>query len=191
MRSISFLCILLVLQSRGLCQGIDPGSIDSASWIKGPLVKVSPDVSASSVIKSAHGDIRASLVEEWAYVSVSDVPKSEILPIGLPAFQKLSIEKRDVGPGEDPRWIVSGVICGTNAAPRMSNIAVYLGYPNGQLVLAALSNLKGEVLFDASLQAKWATSSGKAVAPVCLYIGGMISPSDGSILRKYKFEVAR
>jgi hypothetical protein len=156
---LAFIWTLMILHCCGTCLAQDPGAVDSTSWRKGPLVKVSADG------------------------SISEVPKAELdnLPVGFPAFQKLSVTRRE------NRWIVSGTTCSTNTGSVKPSVAIYVCYDNGQFSLAAISNLKGEVLFDATT----ADTKGKTVSPAYLFIAGHVSGafsvSPGTILRKYQF----
>lgn len=147
-------------------RGVDPGSVDSESWVKAPLT-----------FKKQDG-------------SVAEVPKEtlEQMPAGFPALHRLSIKRE---PEEKERWIVSAITVSTNAGGPRSEVPIYIRYEDGQWELAALSNLKGEVLFRVSPRP---LHSGKTAKPAHLYVGMRVGTADdpgpGS-LRQYPFAVTR
>jgi len=155
----AWLCLFPALLSGAVCWADDLDSPEAKKLLAAPLVQVAAD-----------GSIPAGPAKP-------DV-------VGDPAFRKLSIERDD----EHHRLVVSGVICSTNSGFDVQDAVVYVGYSNGFLRLAAISNMKGEVLFSAS--PTQATTSGKnAVAThlyVCHYFAGYSNPASKTILREYK-----
>lgn len=145
--------------------GSDPGNVESTSWKKGPLMEVAAD-----------GSVKAPDEKSWA-----------MQPVGHPAFATLSVRQRPVKEG-DARWTVSGTLVSTNAGGPVPERAVYVVYDNGVWHLAAMSNLKGEVLFEAFASRD---REGKLLKPTHLYVGGHVSgvprPQTGALLRQYRF----
>jgi hypothetical protein len=144
----------------------EPGEEKSSSWVSGPLVKVLPDGAVAKLTPA----------EQFAQ------------PIGHPAFEKISVKRReDVGPGE-PRWIVSASLVSTNSGAHVADAGIYVGYDDGRWQFVAMSNLKGEVLFETRA---WAGKSGKPTRPAYLYVAKFVSglqrPMTGEIVRQYKF----
>jgi hypothetical protein len=141
-----------------ITQSLHAAEVSEGGWIKGPLLQVMDDGNSLKEVDEYGGTI----------------------PIGFAAFQKLAIRS---GLKENS-WIVSGTVCSTNAGGTKQGTAIYAGYSGGQLLLVAMSNLKGEVLF--SVSPMW-DKEGKTVAPTHLYIGE--SPHNtllkGTIMRRY------
>src|SRR5215207_4228582 len=116
-------CLLITLITATQClraaTAPEPGSVDSPSWRKGPLVEIQRDGST--------------------------LPAKPPIAIGEPAFQTLTIRKESDATKE--YWSVSGVVCSTNAGGTVQGAAIYAGYANRSFELVAMSNLKGDVLF--------------------------------------------
>lgn len=154
--------LLLILLTCSAAFAQVPG--DQSPWVNGPLVEV-----------TANG-------------SVAHVPKEKlkILPFGFPVFQFITIKQRDT----EQRWIISASVISSNSGNNVSDAAVYVRYDNGLWKLAALSNLKGNVLFEISDQA---TALGKPAKPVFLYIAqsitGLPGPVEGTYLRQYDLSI--
>jgi hypothetical protein len=154
MRATALLLILLTSSSQ-----LPAADSPKSSWVPGPLVQVQPDHSLKEVDEYGGN-----------------------LPIGHPAFRKLSIRKDP----KNNRWIVTGTVCSTNEGSDYQGPAIYAEYPGGIFTLVAMANLKGEVLFSVS-PAQDRTQ--KPIAPTHLYIGSTPSVPltlPGAILRKYR-----
>jgi hypothetical protein len=143
----------------------DPGTADSSSWIKGPLAEVSADG------------------------TIGRVPDStlSVLPVGQPAFKTLSITP--LGAGNAGPWTVEGTVVSTNTGMPVPDAAVYVRWDDGRWRLGAVSNLKGEVLFQTRA---WVRASGGDARPAFLYVTrsatGLASPAEGTVLREYAFK---
>ena len=128
------------------------------------------------------GWIRGPLVEVQADNSVKEVDEyGGHIPIGQPAFQKLTIRKGR----EKNSWIVSGTVVSTNAGGLNQGNAIYAGYAGGFLRLVAMSNRKGEVLVSVS---PIADREGKPIAPTHVYVTSDPVPAPthkGAIMRRY------
>jgi hypothetical protein len=153
MRANLFLIILLVV-----ARHLHAADVQDSGWIRGPLVEVQADNSVKEV-------------DEYG----------GRIPIGQPAFEKLTIRK---GP-EKNTWIVSGTVCSTNAGGVEQGVAIYAGYAGGHFRFVAMSNLKGEVLFSVS---PMTDRDAKPILPTHLYVTGHPVPAPtpkGAVMRRY------
>ena len=147
----------------GLC-----GAGQAHSWIAGECIKL-----------TAAGPVP---VKEGADIAM-----------GQPAFRSLSVKKvlmEEKSTGEKERWIISGTVISTNAIGTMQGVPIYVGRDDELPMLVAMSNFKGEILFEASAIV---TKDGKRVMPNRIYIAFGLNISGGnlaagSFVRRYTLQ---